>query len=128
MKNYETLEALILDWAKERNLITQDSKNLRQQQLAQLAKSMSEFGELADAVAKEDLEGTIDALGDVLVTLIILSRLLNMDLISCLRTAYSEIKDRTGKTVNGVFIKDNKYGEGYDNDEDEAEVQTSDGC
>lgn len=31
---------------------------------------------------------------------------LNHDLIECANIAWNEIKDRTGKTVNGTFIKD----------------------
>lgn len=31
---------------------------------------------------------------------------LNLDLTECVNMAWNEIKDRTGKTVNGTFIKD----------------------
>jgi len=42
----------------------------------------------------------------VLVTIIILSYQLGLSPEECLQSAYDEIKARTGKTVNGVFIKD----------------------
>lgn len=45
-------------------------------------------------------------MGDIFVTLIILCEQLNMDPVYCLREAYEKIKDRKGKTINGVFIKE----------------------
>ncbi|MGH2217236.1 MazG-like family protein, partial [Enterococcus faecalis] len=47
-----------------------------------------------------------DGIGDVVVTLIILAMQNNMDLYECLNQAYSEIKNRQGKMVNGVFVKE----------------------
>ena len=47
-----------------------------------------------------------DAFGDTLVTLIILAAQNGLQLEDCLEYAYNEIKDRTGKTVGGTFIKD----------------------
>lgn len=48
----------------------------------------------------------LDAFGDVLVTIIILAEQRQVDLVYSLQEAYSVIKDRAGKTVNGVFVKD----------------------
>lgn len=45
-------------------------------------------------------------MGDIFVTLIILCDQLNLDLIECLAMAYEKIKNRKGKTINGVFIKE----------------------
>ena len=47
-----------------------------------------------------------DGIGDVVVTLIILAMQNDMDLYECLNQAYNEIKDRKGKNVNGVFVKE----------------------
>ncbi len=47
-----------------------------------------------------------DALGDTIVTLIILAGQNGLKLEDCLEYAYNEIKNRTGKTINGTFIKD----------------------
>ncbi|MDG0921373.1 hypothetical protein P6Y11_11555, partial [Enterococcus faecalis] len=47
-----------------------------------------------------------DGIGDMVVTLIILAMQNNMDLYECLNQAYSEIKNRQGKMVNGVFVKE----------------------
>ena len=47
----------------------------------------------------------MDGIGDTFVTLIILSQQLGLDPKECLEMAYNVIKGRSGKTVNGVFVK-----------------------
>jgi len=47
-----------------------------------------------------------DAIGDIMVTLIIQCKMQGMDLQDCLESAYNVIKNRTGKMVDGVFVKD----------------------
>ena len=65
------------------------------------------MGELSSALAKDDIEGVIDALGDVIVTLVIVARLLNLDLAQCIEEAYKVIKDRKGfLNEAGVFIRE----------------------
>ena len=74
----ENYENLILDWADKRKLnFPENDKN-------QLLKSMSELGELADALLKRDIKQIKDGIGDVLVTLIIFS--------SSVGTEYLKIK------------------------------------
>jgi NTP pyrophosphatase (non-canonical NTP hydrolase) len=64
------------------------------------------LGELASAMGKNDIVNIIDAIGDVQVVLIILAAQYDLDVDDCLNTAYLQIKDRKGKTVNGIFIKE----------------------
>ena len=97
---FEELDSLVVNWANDKNIIAPN--NARNQ----LLKFYEEAGELASAELKNDQEGIIDALGDVLVTLIIYSKQKDLDLVECLESAYRVIKNRTGKTVNGTFIKD----------------------
>lgn len=73
---------------------------------AQMTKVLEEVVELNSALLQQDQAEIIDALGDTYVTLIILAMQLDLDLEECLEVAYNEIKGRTGRTVNGVFIKD----------------------
>lgn len=88
-------------WAADRNIIPNSTPQ------AQLMKTMSELGELADATLKNDIDGVVDGLGDVLVTLIIYAKLQGLDLQSCLSVAYDTIKDRKGTlTPEGVFVKE----------------------
>lgn len=101
MKTYRTLELEILRWAEDRGIIPNGKPEI------QLLKTVSELGELADAVAKDDMDKIVDGVGDVLVTLILFCALKDIDMVSCLEVAYDEIKNRKGKTnAAGLFIKD----------------------
>lgn len=95
MKN----EQDVIEWARERGLLNKD--NARNQ----LLKTFEEMGEVSRAVLKQDKLALIDGIGDVLVTLIIFAEINDVSLEMCLAHAYHEIKNRTGKTVDGVFIK-----------------------
>ena len=99
--SYAQVEIDIIRWAEARKILPNSTSQ------TQLLKTMSELGELADALIKGDKSGIVDGLGDVLVTLIIVAAKENLDLTTCLKSAYSEIKDRTGAMMpNGVFVKD----------------------
>jgi NTP pyrophosphatase (non-canonical NTP hydrolase) len=89
----------IEQWSIDRNLNTADSNR-------QMLKVMEEVGELSSALAKNNRMEIIDAIGDVVVTLTILSQQHNLHLQDCVEVAYQQIANRTGKTVNGIFIKD----------------------
>lgn len=96
---FEALSVQVLEWAEQRGLLKKENAN------KQFIKFIEEAGELARGVIKQDKELTIDSIGDVLVTLIILSEQLGYDPVKCLQVAYNEISNRKGKTVDGVFIK-----------------------
>ena len=99
--SYADIEMKVISWACDRKIIPNASSQ------TQLLKTMSELGELADALIKGDREGVIDGLGDVLVTLIIVAAKEDLDLVTCLKSAYNEIKDRKGTMLpNGVFVKE----------------------
>lgn len=72
---------------------------------AQFLKVAEEFGEIASAMARSNDELFKDSVGDVIVTLIILSMQKGTNVQECLEMAYNEIKGRTGKMVDGVFVK-----------------------
>lgn len=57
------------------------------------------------AMARSNDELFKDSVGDVIVTLIILSMQKGTNVQECLEMAYNEIKGRTGKMVDGVFVK-----------------------
>jgi NTP pyrophosphatase (non-canonical NTP hydrolase) len=100
MANLTTTTNLIREWAYQRNLIS--ALNVNKQTL----KVVEEVGELAQAINNNDMIALIDAIGDVYVTLVILSEDCGLKVEKCIQSAYEEIKDRTGKTINGVFFKD----------------------
>lgn len=97
---FEELHEAIIQWAEDRKIIS--PKNVSKQ----FMKVTEELGELAEGINKDNQGQIKDSLGDILVTLIILSKDLDVDLLDCLKGAYDVIKDRTGKTVNGVFVKE----------------------
>lgn len=97
---FENLHDAVIQWGYVRNIIS--TKNTHKQ----FMKVTEELGELAEGINKDNQGQIKDSLGDILVTLIILSKDLDVDLLDCLRGAYDVIKDRTGKTVNGVFVKE----------------------
>ena len=93
---------LIRDWAGERGLYTKgDTKT-------QFCKLMEEAGELGRAVLKDDKEEFIDAIGDMVVVLTNMAHLGGTTIEKCIDTAYDVISKRTGKMVNGTFVKDEK--------------------
>jgi NTP pyrophosphatase (non-canonical NTP hydrolase) len=93
---------LIRDWAGERGLYTKgDTKT-------QFCKLMEEAGELGRAVLKDDKEEFVDAIGDMVVVLTNMAHLGGTTIEKCIDTAYDVISKRTGKMVNGTFVKDEK--------------------
>ena len=93
------LVKLIEKWAREKNLDIAEPEK-------QMLKVVEEVGEVAAALARNNKNDLRDGIGDVVVTLVILAMQHDMDLYECLNQAYNEIKDRKGKNVNGVFVKE----------------------
>lgn len=145
MHSLQELQPMILEWAKEKDLLKPENAD------KQRLKLLEEVGETAQAVLKNDKEKCKDGVGDIFVVLIILYAQLNIEfdfnveplekyeelseqerlmtllyyhdavgfdqlhyfcqenelvLVECANLAWNEIKNRTGKTVGGTFIKD----------------------
>lgn len=89
-------------WAHDRNLIKGSTSK------AQLCKLMEEVGELAVSLNKNlGKDNLTDAIGDCMVVLTILATQNDTSIRECLLHAWLQIKDRKGKMVDGVFIKEN---------------------
>mgnify|MGYP003317958944 FL=1 len=71
----------------------------------QYVKLMEEAGELARALLKNDKPEVIDSIGDMVVVLTNLAKLEKLDIEDCIDNAYQTISKRTGKMVNGTFVK-----------------------
>ena len=97
--NLNELTTNIEQWAIDRNLHTADPAK-------QTIKLGEEFGELCQGIAKGNLDQVIDSIGDMYVVMTILSMQQGLSFEQCVRTAYDEIKDRKGKMINGVFVKE----------------------
>ena len=91
---------LIREWANERGILDKgDAKT-------QLIKLYEETGELSQSLLKDDKDGVIDAIGDSVVVLTNLAELNGVSIETCIQSAYDEISGRTGRMVNGTFVKD----------------------
>jgi NTP pyrophosphatase (non-canonical NTP hydrolase) len=74
----------------------------------QTCKAVEELGEFCHELTRNHINTVEiqDAIGDILVTIIVLSDILGYNPIACLNLAYNEIKDRKGHTERGTFIKE----------------------
>ena len=88
----------IKQWHYDRNLIEgSDDKT-------QFAKLIQEAGELSDNICKgKDIR---DDIGDMIVVLINIAERNKVSITDCLEVAYNDIKDRKGRMVDGVFVKE----------------------
>jgi NTP pyrophosphatase (non-canonical NTP hydrolase) len=91
---------LIRQWAEDRNLI--EGSDLK----SQFVKLIEEAGELANAIGKKNDIEFADAIGDMFVVLTIMAAQNRMHIEDCIDGAWQEIKDRKGKMLDGIFLKD----------------------
>ena len=91
---------LIRDWAATRGLYQQGNPH------TQYVKLQEEAGELAKALLKNNQPEIVDAIGDMVVVLTNLAHLQGYDIEYCIDEAYKVIAARTGKMINGTFVKD----------------------
>jgi len=89
---------LIRGWHKDRNLIEGSTDK------DQVLKLMQELGELSDSVCKK--KDVKDDIGDMLVILINIAERNNTTLKECMSVAWEDIKDRKGKMIDGIFVKE----------------------
>lgn len=117
---FEILRNKVLDWGRSKDLLHYENSE------KQFLKFMEEVLEFRDEwllyTHEYNKSGYIEGdnhlavgehlydmkmeMGDIFVTLIILCDQLDIYPIDCLAMAYEKIKDRKGKTINGVFIKE----------------------
>lgn len=107
--SYRQIETSVLMWGDARKITTNGTS------IGQAKKTVEEANELLAACEEKNLAEAKDAIGDVLVTLVMCAECLTretgeaVDVVDCFRMAYEEIKDRTGHlTPGGIFVKDEK--------------------
>jgi len=98
MNYLEHLENNIKAWHRDRNLI--DGSTDKDQYM----KLIQEAGELSDNICKG--RDITDDIGDMIVVLINIAERNGLDLKTCMEMAWNDIKDRKGRMVDGIFIKE----------------------
>lgn len=96
--NTDNLIKQITQWHRDRNLIEGATDK------DQLAKLIQEMGELSDNICKG--KDVADDIGDMIVVLINIAERNNLSLTECVSHAYNDIKDRKGKMIDGIFVKE----------------------
>ena len=91
---------LIRKWAYDRNLVEGSTPQ------KQLNKLIEEVGELAHGINKGRIDEVMDGIGDAIVVLTILAAQYGVTVEQCTELAYDQIKDRKGRMVNGIYIKE----------------------
>lgn len=94
----DKLVELVVKWRADRGLDGQDPSGA-------FMKLAEEFGEIADAMNRQDKTLLEDAIGDTLVCLIGLAQTNGIDITRALGLAYGEIRDRKGMLKGGMFVK-----------------------
>ena len=90
----------IRQWAQTRGLYDKGNSH------TQYVKLQEEAGELAKALLENNKAEVIDAIGDMVVVLTNLAHLQGVHIETCIAEAYKVISKRTGKMINGTFVKD----------------------
>ena len=75
MKDYRELESQMIDWAKDKGIFEKGTP------LKQSYKTIEEVAELISAVSINDKAEIKDALGDIIVTIIIQAKMQDLDLM-----------------------------------------------
>lgn len=71
----------------------------------QYVKFQEEAGELAKAIINKNEEEITDAIGDCVVVLTSIAYFNNISIEECINSAYDIISKRSGKMINGSFVK-----------------------
>lgn len=99
--SFANVEMKVIQWGEARGIVQNSTPE------AQAKKTQEELNELFDAIVAKDKEAMIDAYGDILVTLVMGCACADLDLVSCFKHAYEQIKDRSGTLgPDGIFYKD----------------------
>jgi NTP pyrophosphatase (non-canonical NTP hydrolase) len=88
----------IVQWHRDRNLIEGSTDK------DQFCKLIQEAGELSDSICKQ--KDVADDIGDMIVVLINIATRNGLKLSDCLEKAWDDIKDRKGRMIDGIFVKE----------------------
>lgn len=107
-KSFEDLKELVLEWANDKDLLHSENAD---KQFMKFIEEVFEFKSEMDLIHilggnELNSHDMMLEMGDIFVTLIVLCNQLGIDCVECLEMAYDKISKRKGKTVNGLFVKE----------------------
>lgn len=102
----ELIEA-VKEWGVNKG-ITHNGNDVNFMRDKQADKTQEELDELFEAIRYDDKEEAKDAIGDIIVTLVMQAEWWDLEIEDCLQAAYDVISKRTGKMVDGQFVKESK--------------------
>lgn len=121
-KNFEKLKEMILDWSDTKDLLHSENADAQfmkfveeafefktEMDIWKLYKKFKHSENIEQDFSIEEVERWKNLkleMGDIFVTLIILCKQLGIDPAECLSMAYEKISKRKGKTINGIFVKE----------------------
>ena len=97
--NINLQEARCLAWGEAKGIMDKENK------FKQFCKMTEETGEIASALFRDDQEKLKDAIGDQLVTAVILAAQNGLDMQDCIETALQVIEKRKTVTIDGKVLK-----------------------
>lgn len=113
---FRELEKHVIRWADDKGILENATP------LTQINKTLEEVNETKFALVAQSInhnsytnkkglivntkDEIIDGFGDVLVTVLIGCKMQGLDPLDCLETAYNVIAKRSGRIINGTFVKD----------------------
>lgn len=99
--SYADIEMKVVQWGEARGIVQNSNP------YAQAKKTQEELYELFEAIEDGNRAAMADAYGDILVTLVMGCATADLDLVTCFKDAYNEIKNRKGHlTKEGIFVKE----------------------
>lgn len=90
------------NWGRDRQLVREHGCTA----LAQFKKLREEIDEWEEAIKNGEDVKMVDGGGDAITVIIQILRLTQVTMVESLERAYSEIRYRKGKMVDGIFIKE----------------------
>lgn len=100
--SFANTEMEVVRWGEARGIIQNGNAHTQAS-----VKLQEELNELIEALEKNDMAETKDAIGDCMVVLTMIAAIVDLDLVECYKSAYNEIKDRKGYLrPDGVFVKE----------------------
>lgn len=100
----------IINWGIARNILGPTGEGTKFGQQEKIEEEVAELRSaielLAEASTTIATHAARDAIGDIVVTLIMQAQMWGLTMEECIEQAWDQIKDRKGRMVNGVFVKE----------------------